>query len=94
MGLFFAGALVWSIRRILYGGKRWRRVHGANVALMVIAGISIYAGQPALSMIAGIGITFISLAIMTLEKARNRWIGFILLVGGIILASGLPFVTS
>ena len=94
MGFFIAAAFGWSVWRVAQSNGIWRAIHAANVILVVAAAGFVATDNVGYGMLAGIGIILLSLAVMLMDASRSRWLAFILVVAGILLASGLPFVTS
>jgi len=91
---FLIATWVWSLRRAVQGPGRVRIVHAMIALLMLAGGWAVWQNQPGLGMPAGLVLSVLSLGVLFFDTSPARWLAFVQLFGGMLLAAGLPFVTA
>ena len=86
------GALIWSSRAALRS-MGWRRlVHGLNVVLMLVVGLSVLSGLPGPATLGALVLVLTSLLVARGDKDDPwRWLVMVQFVFALLIASGAPF---
>ena len=88
---FILAAAAWSFSRIFMESGGLRALHATLVGATLGGAICFGLGAVGYGMLLGIIMVLTSLAIMLLENHGQRWLVFVPLTTGALLASGIPF---
>ena len=93
-GLFLLAAFIWSLSRIRHGRALWRVIHALIAVLMVAGVLAVAFNNLPYGVMAGVPLLLLSLAALMFDKSRLRWLAFIQVFSGLLLAGGVPFVSG
>lgn len=94
MAAFLLAAIVWSAARVKATTGAWRLLHLGLVLLLPAAGLCVYLNLILPGIFIGLCLLLLALAALLFDGDRRRWLAFVPLFTGLLLAAGVPFVTG
>jgi hypothetical protein len=91
MVMFQLAAFAWSVWRSINSRGKWRILHGLIAALMIGGALSVFANWMGGGVLIGLALVLTSLSALLFDASRARWLAFIQIFSGVLLAAGYAF---